>query len=168
MKKAVIFLVLCFIVVGGLFAQSFTVDLSKLPSVRNTEPITSSYGFHKIDFPEGTFPEDLDWTRFNRVRVKFDYFRANGGVVRQGNSNAMVVFAYDPDGDMAGPPMGPGPNTPIKIFNVGGANGNIRVSSEAGAPISIERAPGCVLLQREGPDSPVRFIEVKEITFFRQ
>ena len=168
MKKIAVALVLCLIVAGGLFAQSFTVDLSKLPAVRNPEPIDSPYGLFKVNFPDGTFPADLDWRAFNRIRVVYQYFRANGAEIRQGNNNAMVVFAYDPEGDLAGPPQGPGPNTPIKIFNVGGANGSTRPSGEDGAPISIARAPGCILLQRQGPDSPVRFIELKEITFFRQ
>ena len=126
MKKIAILIVLCLIVVGAVAAQdSFTVDLSKLGEVRNPEPINSPYGAYTILFPEDTFPANLPWSQYNRIRVVYKYFRGNGNEIRQGNENAFVVLVYDPNGDVAGPPQGPGPNTPVKIFNVGGANGKI-------------------------------------------
>ena len=174
MKKIAIALVLCLAVIGTAVAQdSFTVDLSKLPAVKNEGRLTpapgggNDYAFFKIDFPEGTFPEDLPWASYDRIRVIFKYFRSNGAEIRQGNSNCMVVVAYDPNGDLEGPPQSPGPNTPVKIFNVGGANGNVRVSSPAGAPIRpLTRAPGAILLQRQGNPS-VATIELVELTFFK-
>ena len=175
MKKIAIVLAL-FLLVGiiSAFAQnSFTVDLSKLPAVRNEGPLTPSpgggapYGFWKIDFPEGTFPANLPWAEYNRIRVVFKYFRSNGQEIRQGQSNCMVVIAYNPNGDLEGPPTSPGPNTPVKIFNVGGANGTIRVSSEAGAPITpLRQAPGAIVLQRQG-NTAVATIELAELTFFK-
>ncbi|MDR2964677.1 MAG: hypothetical protein LBU88_02760 [Treponema sp.] len=171
MKKFAIALVLCLIVTAGVFAQdSFTVDLSKLGELKNSEPINTPYGMFVINFPEGTFPANLPWAQYNRIRVIFKYFRANGAEVRQGNENAFVVLVYDPNGDVAGPPQGPGPNTPVKIFNVGGSNNRSgAISSPAGAGITpLTQAPGAILLQRQGPDSPVRFIELVELTFFKQ
>jgi len=171
MKKIAIALVLCLIVIGTVAAQdSFTVDLSKLGEVRNPEPITTPYGAFTILFPEGTFPENLPWSTYNRIRVVFKYFRANGAEIRQGNENAFVVVVYDPKGDVAGPPQGPGPNTPVKIFNVGGSNNRSgAVSSPAGAGITpLTKAPGAIMLQRQGDGSAVRFIELVELTFFKQ
>ena len=181
MKKIAIALVLCLIVVGGLFAQdySFSVNIDRLKAqvpIRNEHPLGSgryvarntAYEWYFLEFPADTFPANLQWSRFNRVRVVLKYFRANGQEIRQGSNNAMVVFVYDPKGDHEGPPQTPGPNTPIKIFNVGGANGNFRPSGESGAVINppLNRAPGGMTLQKQGPDSPVRFIELQEITFF--
>ena len=171
MKRIGIVLVLSLIVVGAAVAQdSFTVDLSKLGEVRNSEPIATPYGAFMINFPEGTFPANLPWSQYNRIRVVFKYFRSNGNEIRQGNENAFVVLVYDPTGDIAGPPQGPGPNTPVKIFNVGGSNNRSgAVSSEAGAGITpLTRAPGAIMLQRQGEGSAVRFIELVELTFFKQ
>jgi hypothetical protein len=173
MKKFVIILAL-FLIVGAIsvFAQdSFTVNLSQLPAVRNPEPIESPYGAFMIEFPEGIFPANLPWAQYNRIRVVFKYFRANGTTeVRQGNENAFVVLVYDPNGDVSGPPQGPGPNTPVKIFNVGGNNNATgAVSSEGGAGITpLTKAPGAIMLQRQGPSTPVRYIELVELTFFKR
>jgi hypothetical protein len=182
MKKIAIVLVL-FLLVGivGVFAQdSFRVDISKLPgatpegTVRSTSMTPSKgggapYAYFKIDFPEGTFPADLPWANYNRIRVVFKYYRANGAEIRQGNGNAMVVIAYDPNGDLEGPPQSAGPNTPVKIFNVGGnQNAGGPVSSEGGSRITpLTRAPGAILLQRNG-NSAVASIELVELTFFKQ
>ena len=186
MKKIAIVLVLCLLVVGIAVAQdSVTVDISKLegavPSlsgdgtmvVRNQSRLTPSpgggndYAFWIQTLPEGTFPADAPWATYDKIRVKFRYYRANGNAIRQGNSNCMVVIMYDAAGDSEGPPQGPGPNTPVKIFNVGGANGNVRISSPAGAPIRpLTKAPGGIVMQRQG-NSSIATIELEELTFFK-
>jgi len=172
MKKITIILAL-FLLVGVIsaFAQdSFTVNLSKLPV--KSDKITpakrggSAYGFYKIVFPAGTFPANLPWDKYNRIRVVFKYYKADGTEIAQSNDQAMVVLLYDPDGKYEENDNGAGPNTPVKIFNVGGANGKEKVSSPAGAFIKpLTKAPGAILLQRQGKTS-VAAIELIELTFF--
>ena len=186
MKKIAIALLLCLLVVGMAVAQdSVTVDISKLPGavpslngdgtivVRNQNRLTPSpgggndYAFWIQALPEGTFPADAPWSTYDKIRVVFRYYRSNGNEIRQGNSNCMVVVMYDPAGDSEGPANGPGPNTPVKIFNVGGANGNVRVSSPAGSTIRpLTKAPGGIVMQRQGNGS-VATIELVELTFFK-
>jgi hypothetical protein len=172
MKKITMFLAL-FVLVGviGAFAQnSFTVKLSGLPV--KSDKITPAkrggpgYGFYKIVFPAGTFPADLPWAKYNRIRVVFKYYKSDGTEIPQGNDKAMVVLLYDPDGKYEENDNGAGPNTPVKIFNVGGANGDVKVSSADGAFIKpLTKAPGAILLQRQGSSS-VAAIELVELTFF--
>jgi hypothetical protein len=162
-----------FLLVGviGAFAQeSFTVNLSKLPV--KSDKITAArkggdaYGFYKIVFPAGTFPADLPWAKYNRIKVVYKYYKKDGTEIAQGNDQAMVVLLYDPDGKYEENDNGPGPNTPVKIFNVGGANGKEKVSSPEGSFIKpLTKAPGAILLQRQGKTS-VGTIELIELTFF--
>jgi hypothetical protein len=165
MKKLVVVFVLFFIVMGGvsLFAQErLTVNLSTLPFTRNAEPLTARWGDVLIRFP--AWPANVDWTRFNRVIIRAKYFNAEGNEIRQQDDHVMVTLIYNPEGDIRGPEMGPGPNTPLKAFNVGG--GSSTVHTDRGAPIRLERAPGAILFQNANAN--VRFIEVTEITFFRR
>jgi len=172
MKKITMVLAL-FLLVGVIsaFAQdSFTVDLSKLPV--KSDKITpakrggSAYGFYKINFPAGTFPASLPWNKYNKIRVVYKYYGKDGAELPQSNNKAMVVLLYDPEGKYEEKDNGPGPNTPVKIFNVGGANGSQKVSSPDGAPITpLTQAPGAILLQRQGSES-VACIELIELTFF--
>jgi hypothetical protein len=73
----------------------------------------------------------------------------------------MVSLIYDLKGDIRGPEMGPGKNTPLKEFNVGGVSGS--VSSEKGVRITLTQQPGAILFQNS--NAGVKFIEVTEITF---
>jgi len=187
MKKITIVLAL-FLIVGviGAFAQdSFTVDLSKLanaqPSLNGDGTIVvrstaispsrgggAAYGFYQVDFPAGTFPANLPWADYNRCRVVLRYYRSNGNEIRQGASQAGITIAYDRNGSFEENDTGPGPNTPVKFWNVGGANGNQRPSSEAGQSIRpLTRAPEAMWLQRQGNTS-VATIELVELTFFKQ
>jgi len=138
--------------------EPFTVDLSTLPFVRNAEPFADRpWQMHFIPFPE--FPVDV--TKYQRITIRASYFNADGEEITQGDEKVMVVLLYDPNGDRAGPPMGPGPNTPLKEFNVGGYSG--AVSTDRGVRIRLTQAPGAIMFQNNITD--VKFVEVTEITF---
>jgi hypothetical protein len=136
---------------------SYSVDINSLPIKRNAKAFTKNYDDLLIEFPK--FPVDV--TQFKRITINAKYFDAAGKEISQGDSNAMVVLVYDPKGDIRGPEMGPGKNTPLKEFNVGGASG--LVSGEKGVRINLSQQPGAILFQNSNVN--VKFIEVTEITF---
>jgi len=138
--------------------EPYTVDLSTLAYVRNAQPLADRpWQMHFIPFPN--FPVDV--TLYQRVTIRANYYNADGEEIPQGDEKVMVVLIYDPDGDRGGPPMGPGPNTPLKEFNVGGFSG--AVSSDRGVRVRLTQAPGGIMFQNNTTD--VKFIEVTEITF---
>jgi len=110
-------------------------------------------------FTFGALPADI--TQFKRVTINAKYFDASGKEIAQGDGKVMAVVAYDLKGDLKGPEMGPGKNTPLKEFNVGGASG--LVSGEKGVRINLAQAPGGILLQAS--DATVKFIELTQVTF---
>jgi hypothetical protein len=135
----------------------FSVDLSTLPFVRNTDPIPAQWGDFFIPLP----PIPVDVTQYSRITIRAKYFDAGGAEITQGDGNIMVVVIYDPEGDWRGPELGPGPNTPLKEFNVGGFSGH--VSSDRGVRTRLARAPGGLLFQTSNSD--VKFIELTEFVF---
>jgi hypothetical protein len=160
---------------GGGGAAPYSVDLSKLRavsmggagnntvgeptglSVRNRDPFTKNYDDLMI-----LFPSDMpDITGYQRITIKCKYFNADGGEINQGDSNAMVSLIYDLAGDLRGPEMGAGPNTPLKEFNVGGFSG--QVSTDRGSRVNFRQNPSAILFQNS--NAGVKFIEVTEITF---
>jgi len=149
---------------GSVFAQDrLTVDLKTLPMTRNATAFTKDWEDFLVEFP--AFPATINWNNFNRVIVKTKYFDASNKEIQQSDSKVMVTLIYDPKGDIRGPDMGPGPNTPLKVFNVGGYSSSI--SKDSGSPLRLTKAPGAILLQNN-PGSGVKFIEIEEITFFRR
>jgi len=102
-----------------------------------------------------------DVTKFNRVTVNAKYFDSKGDEIAQGDGKAMCVLIYDINGDLKGPEMGPGKNTPIKEFNVGGFSG--LVSTDKGVRVTLTQAPGGILVQ--AADASVKFIELTQVTF---
>jgi len=165
MKKiGPIFLAL-FLIVGAvsIFAQDrLTVDLSTLPLTKNDTPFTKNYDDLLITFP--AWPSNINWANFNRIIVKAKYFGADGSERKQADTEAMVSLIYDLKGDIRGPDMGPGPNTPLKQFNVGGPSGGI--SRDTGSAVRLTKAPEAILFQNSNVN--VKFIEVTEITFFKR
>jgi hypothetical protein len=124
-------------------------------AVRNVEPLEQQYDGVVFILPE--FP---DITKYQRVTVKAKYFNAAGAELRTGNGGAMIVIAYDPEGDLEGPEMGAGPNTPLKEFSFG----NTSLShTDRGARVKLIKNPGAVLIQATIPD--VKFFELTEVTF---
>jgi hypothetical protein len=147
----------------SLFAQDrLTIDLKTLPLTRNATAFTKNWDDLLIEFP--AWPASVNWTNFNRVVVKVKYFDADNKEIAQSDSRVQVVLIYDPKGDIRGPENGPGPNTPLKVQNVGG--GSSSISRDTGTALRLTQAPGAILFQNN--TTAVRFIEVTEITFFKR
>jgi hypothetical protein len=182
MKKLVAVLLVFFIVMGrvSLMAQAkprLTLDLTKLTAVnvlagdkvgdpiggtklRNVEPFPKTYADLMILIPD---MPGVNWAGFDRIIVKIRYFDASGKEMAQADTRAMVTLVYDINGDLRGPSMGPGPNTPLKVLNVGGYSSAI---SDTGSAMRLTKAPGAILFQNSHVD--VKFIEVDEITFYKK
>jgi len=136
---------------------SYTIDLGSLPAKRNAKAFAKNYDDFLIELPK--IPVDL--TQFKRATITCKYFDAAGKEIAQSDGQAMVTLIIDPKGDIRGPDMGPGNNTPLKEFNIGGGSG--LVSSERGVRINLKQQPGAILFQNTNAN--VKFIEVTEITF---
>jgi hypothetical protein len=137
--------------------EPYSVDLSILPLVKNKTPFAKNYDDLLIEFP--TLPVDV--TQYKRITINCKYFNGNDEEIPQGDTNAMVSLIYDVKGDIRGPEMGPGKNTPLKEFNVGGFSG--AVSSAKGTRITLSQPLGAILFQNSNVS--VKYIEVTEITF---
>jgi len=137
----------------------FAVDLVAYEiQTRNEEALAGRWADFMILLPE--FP-DVDFTQFSRVTIVANYFDADGEQLAHQDDMVMVTLIYDPSGDIRGPEMGPGPNTPLKQFNVGGGSGSVH--RERGSILRLTRQPMAVLLQNASP--AVRYIELVELTF---
>ena len=138
------------------------VDLSTLPLTINPQEFTKSWEDLAIVFPP--WDENIDWSYLTRVRIKAKYYWDDMEEIDPSDGLGMVTLVYDVNGDWRGPEMGPGPNTPLKQMNVGGASGTIH--TDRGSRMFLDRAPGMILFQNSNVN--VSFIEVTEITFFRR
>jgi len=152
----------------------------KTTVVMNADPLERQWADFAIFLPE--FPEDINWAGFNRARVRVRYYYDDFIEFDPANSKVMVSLIYDPDGDWRGPSEGPGPNTPLKAFNLtngrrpweadfeedalpfGSRDGASGISSNRGAFTFLTQAPSVILFQNA--DANVAYIEVTEITFF--
>jgi hypothetical protein len=154
---------------GGAAVEPYSVDLKTLKvvaldgtpiggTVRNPAPFTKQYDDLMILF--APFP-DLNWSAFTRITIKADCYDGDGNPIAPADGNMMVSLIYDIKGDIRGPDMSHGPNTPLKEFNVGGYSGTIH--KERGARSRLTKAPQAVLFQSS--NTTVKFIEVTEITF---
>jgi|GEM_PF-1346285 len=140
-------------------AGEFAIDFEDLNlPIRNEETLAVRWDDFMIRLPD--FP-DVDFTAFSRVTIRATAFDADGEEFPPDNDLIMVTIMYDLEGDWRGPDLGPGPNTPLKQFNVGGPAGNVH--TEEGVPISLTQAPGGILFQNLILD--VSYIEVLEVTF---
>jgi hypothetical protein len=143
---------------GG--AEPFIVDLSTLPLVKNASPFTKGYDDLLINLPKSSLPSDF--SKYTRVTITAIYFNSAGDELPQADSMCMVSMIYDLDGDIRGPAMGPGPNTPVKEFNVGGFSG--LTHSDKGIRVTFKQPPQAILLQNNG-GSPAMFIELTGLIF---
>jgi hypothetical protein len=143
---------------GG--AEPFIVDLSTLPLVKNASPFTKGYDDLLINLPKSSLPSDF--SKYTRLTITAIYFNAAGEELPQADSMCMVSMIYDLDGDIRGPAMGPGPNTPVKEMNVGGFSG--LTHSDRGIRVSFKEPPQAILFQNNG-GSPVMFIELTGLIF---
>jgi len=138
---------------------AFIVDISKLKPLRNEKPLTAAWSDHMILLPQDVLPSDL--SKYTRVTIAAKFFNAAGEPVEAADSMAMVTVIYDPSGDIRGPSMGPGANTPVKEFNVGGFSGTIH--KDRGIRMTFSQAPGAILFQNN-PGGAV-FIELASFVF---
>jgi len=136
----------------------FTIDLSGFQT-RNQVAFYRQWDDFFITFPDG-FP-GVDFNDFSRVTIRAVAFDAYGEPLPPGDSMIMVTLIYDMGGDQRGPAEGPGPNTPLKEFNVGGSMGTVH--TRRGSRLTLNREPGGILFQNA--NAIVRYIEVQEITF---
>ena len=135
------------------------VDLSTLPITRNLEPLEEPLSEFPIYFPE--WEDDIDWSYFNRIRVKVKYYSDDMIELAPHNGMGIVMLVYDPDEDWSELKDGHNPNTPLRASNLMGQSG--AVSMEGGSWLFMDKAPSIILFQNVSPD--VAFIEVTEITF---
>jgi len=166
---------------GGGGAGPFKVDLSKLstmdipsgsrvederaknktiPGVKNKAPLTKAWGDVLILLPKEALP--TDFSKYTRFTLTCKYFDASGAEIDQSDSNAIVSMIYDINGDVRGPSQGPGANTPVKEFNVGGFSGMIH--KDRGVRVTFSQPPQAVLFQNNS-GSKVAFIELTSMVF---
>jgi len=142
---------------GGAALKPYVVNLSTLPLVKNQKAFVKKYDDLLILFPQ--FPVDV--TQYSRITITCKYFDASGAELQQADTRAMVSLIYDVKGDIRGPEMGPGKNTPLKEFNVGGFSG--LVNTDRGVRIKLTQPLGAILFQNS--DDVVKYIELTGITF---
>ena len=142
---------------GGSAAEPFVVDLSTLDRVRNERPFTKNFDDLLIPLPRF----DVDVTQYSRITIRAKYFDQNGVEIMQQDSVAMVTLILDLDDDIRGPANGPGPNTPVKEFNVGGFSGTIHLNR--GVRINLKHSPDAILFQNN--DASTGFIELTTLVF---
>ena len=136
------------------------VDLSTLTITRNLEPFENQLDEFPILFPE--WSDDIDWSYFNRIRVRARYYDSDLRELLPRNAMGIVSLIYDPDVEWGDLPEDTDTNTPFRAINLMGHSG--AVSMEGGAVLFLDKAPLVILFQNATPD--VAFIEVTEITFF--
>jgi len=124
--------------------------------VKNAEPFSKQYDGVVVLFDD--FP---DVTGYSRVTIKVKKYNAEDAPLPDTDGGAMVVVFYDVTGDLEGPQMGIGPNTPLKEFNLGGFQG--QVSTDKGSRINLKQNPGGLLIQCSA--TFVKYIEIIEVTF---
>jgi len=165
---------------GGSGTPPFKVDLSKLktvdiesgstaeptpktktiPGVKNQKPLTKAWADVMILLPKEAMPTDM--SKYTRLTATCKYYDAAGVEVPQGDSQVIVVLIYDVNGDLRGPSMGPGPNTPVKEFNVGGFSGMIH--KDKGIRVTFKEPPQAIMFQNNS-GSKVAFIELTSLVF---
>jgi len=126
-------------------------------ALKNVTPFARKYDNLLFLFPE--LPADI--SKYKRVTVTCKYYDAKNAEIPQADTKAMVTLIIDPKGDLRGPDMGPGKNTPLKEFNVGGFSG--LVNTDKGTRINLAQGIGAILFQNSSDD--VKFIELTQITF---
>jgi hypothetical protein len=169
---AILGLVGCASKKSGEPSEPFVVDMSTVTvvaldgtpigdgsAVKNPKPFTKNYDDLMILF--GPFPANLDWPSHARVTVAIVCYDGDGKVIDPADGNAMVSLVYDIKGDIRGPDMGPGPNTPLKEMNIGGYSGTVH--KERGARSRLNKAPQAILFQNS--NIGVKYIEVTSIIF---
>jgi hypothetical protein len=134
-------------------------NYSRLSGVRNRAPLTKALGDVLIFLPEDALPINI--FKYTRLTITAKYYDASGKEIPQGDSQVMVSLINFLNSDIRGPANGPGTNTPIKEFNVGGPSGTI--SKNNGVKINFRSPPQAVLFQNVNPS--IAFIEMTNMVF---
>ncbi|MCL2759149.1 MAG: hypothetical protein FWD22_02945 [Treponema sp.] len=157
---------------GGSGAAPFVVDLSTLTAVstlpgdkvgepyeglKNINAFTKAWDDLLILFPENF----VDISKYTRVTITAKYYNQAGEEIPQGDSVAIVSLLRNVEGDWRGPAQGPGPNTPLKEFNVGGFSG--LVHKDRGVRHGCATPPQAVLFQNNNANTG--FIELTGVIF---
>jgi len=132
---------------------------TKLEGVRNRAPLTKEGSDVLILLPPEALPSNL--LKYNRLTITAKYYDAANREIPQSDSQVMVTVIYYLNSDIRGPSNGPGTNTPIKEFNVGGPSGQI--NKDSGIKINFRQQPEAIMLQNTNPN--VAFIELTSIVF---
>jgi hypothetical protein len=135
-------------------------DYTTLPGVKNEAPLTKAWGDVLIILPESVLPSNL--SKYTKLTITAKYYNSEGKEIKQQDQQCMVSLIYDLKGNIRGPEMGTGPNTPVKEFNVGGNSGLIH--KDKGIKIKFTKAPQAVLFQNVAGTN-VAFIEMTGMIF---
>ena len=145
---------------GGDVVKTLKGNYSTLPGVKNEAPLTKAWSDVLIFLPESVLPSDL--SKYTRLTITAKYYDAAGNEIRQQNKQCMVSVIYDLKSNIRGPAETPGPNTPVKVFDVGGSDG--RIHRDDGIKITFKKTPQAVLFQN-CENSKVAFIEMTSMVF---
>jgi len=141
-------------------AEPYVVDLKLLPFVRNVKPFTKpTWEDHFIPIPP--LP-NFDYTKYSRVTITVKFLDAQGNEIPPADSMSIVTLINDAKGDWRGPQAEPGPNTPLKEFNVGGYSG--LVNKDKGVRVRLTQQPEGILFERN-PGAPQAYTELTGLIF---
>ena len=178
--KKIAFVLALFLIIGVVssFAQdSYTVDLSKLQGMSGTKkptegannkavPFTRQYDVWGVLFKD--LPADIDWTKFNKAKIRIQPYAKNGKALKDAYGQVIISVFYEGNEnnwDAAPSVFYPGANVPLKADNIGAA-GPAPASKDAGAAITLTKAPGGIIIQNGAPT--VATFDVLEVTFFKE
>jgi len=128
-----------------------------ITNTRNNKLFTKSFDDFLILLPDIS----LHVQDTSRVTITAKCYGKNGVLLPPTDSQIMVTLIYDPKGDIKGPSMLPGPNTPVKEFNLGGFSGMIH--KDRGVRVDLIQAPKAILFNNTW--SEVAYIELTGLIF---
>ena len=159
---------------GGSDAKPYIVDLGTLKTLamedpdglpdysptggttKNVKPFKRAW-----DITLMSFDAPIDVSAYTRATITAKYYSPAGDEIKQGDSNCLVFLVNDVKGKLFENDNGPGPNTPLKEFNVGGFSG--AVSKDRGVRFRNDSPIGGIVFQNNTAN--VGFIEVTGIIF---
>jgi len=135
-------------------------NYQKLSGVKNETPLTKSMSDVLIFLPREALPADL--SKYKRLTITCKYYDAAGREIPQGDAQVILTMVYYLNSDIRGPSNGPGTNTPVKEFNVGGPSGTI--NTDKGVSVNFKsQPPEAVIFQNVNPN--IAFIEMTSMVF---
>ena len=166
---------------GG--AAPFKVDLSKLTAItskptekmedlltsgkyqtqkelKNKTAFSKNWEDFYIILPPDALPKDM--SKYTRLTLTCKFYDKEGKDLEPADSMVQVLFIYDPKGDLRGPAMDAGPNTPVKAQNVMGFSGMI--NKDKGIRVTFKEPPQGILFQK-AQDPKIGFVELTSVVF---